>query len=201
MPADDRQHWPACERNKGPILDVLRRVLPARGLVLEVASGTSQHAVHFAAGLPALAWQPTDVDETYRRSVVAWIEHAGVPNVRAPVALDVTALPWPFHAVDAVFNANMVHIAPWSVCEGLMAGAAAALRPGGVLIVYGPFRVDGAHTAPSNEAFDASLRERDPAWGVRDREAIVAEAEGRGLVLEEIVHMPANNQLLVFRRA
>jgi hypothetical protein len=195
-----RQHAPATERNRGPILEVCKRVLPARGTVLEVASGTGQHAVWFAEQLPGLVWQPTDLDEGALESIAAWIAHTGVPNVRPPIRLDVTAPAWGLGPVEAVFNANMVHIAPEEVCAGLMRGAAAALVDGGVLVVYGPFRIGGHHTAPSNESFDADLRRRDPRWGVRDLESMIALANAEGLHFQERVPMPANNQTLVFRR-
>ncbi len=196
----DRRSSPSAERNREPILEVLRRVLPARGLVLEIAAGTGEHAVHFAGALPGLDWQPTDPDAMSRRSIAAWRADAGLPNLREPLAVDVTAADWPVGAVDAVVCINMIHISPWAATEGLMAGAAVRLPPGGPLFVYGPFRRDGVPTAPSNEAFDASLRERNPAWGLRDLEAVQALAAGQGLDLSEIIEMPANNLSLVFRR-
>jgi Protein of unknown function (DUF938) len=180
---------------------VLERVLPARGLVLEVASGTGEHAVAFARALPMLEFQPTDVDPEALESIEAWRAHSGLSNVRRAVALDVHPTPWPLSgAPDAVLCINMIHIAPWSACLALLDGAAAALAPGAPLVLYGPYRAGGSHTAPSNAAFDASLRERDPRWGVRDQEAVAAEAATRGLALEEVVEMPANNRTLVLRR-
>ncbi|MGR3906007.1 DUF938 domain-containing protein [Burkholderia sp. SR8] len=192
---------PAAERNRGPILDVLRRVLPAAGSVLEIASGTGQHAVHFAQALPALHWQPSDPDAHARRSIAAWVAHAGLPNLVEPLALDVRdASSWPAATRDAVVCINMIHISPWASAEALFAGAARVLRPGGVLFLYGPYRREGRHTAPSNEAFDRQLRSRDASWGVRDLEAVVALGLDRGLDCIEVVDMPANNLSVVFRR-
>jgi SAM-dependent methyltransferase len=193
-----RECAPAAERNREPILEVLRRVLPAGGSVLEIAAGTGQHAAWFAAALPDLTWQPTDAEAGMLGSIGAWCE--GLVNVTAPLQLDVTADRWPIERADAIVCANMIHIAPWAACEGLLRGAGRVLGPGGVLYLYGPYRLGGAHTAPSNEAFDHSLRARDPRWGVRDLEAVVREAAGRGLVLEERVAMPANNQSLIFTK-
>jgi len=189
-----KQHAPAAERNAAPILEVLRRVLPARGLVLEIAGGTGQHAVHFARGLPAIDWQPSDPDPAARASIAAWRDEAGLPNLRAPIALDVIAA-WPIARADAVVCINMLHISPWAAAEALFAGAARVLPPGGVLVTYGPYRIDGA-TAPSNEAFERSLRSRDPAWGVREVREL--ERISAGLALVEIVPMPANNCALVW---
>jgi SAM-dependent methyltransferase len=196
----ERQHAPATTRNREAILDVCRRVLPRAGTVLEIASGTGEHAVWFAGQLPALTFQPSDVDPRALASIEAWIAHTGVDNVKPPIRLDVCEEPWPVERVEAVFNANMIHIAPEAVAGALMRGAGRVLAPGGVLVVYGPFRIGGAHTASSNAAFDADLRQRDPRWGVRDLEAVVALALASGLALEERVPMPANNQTLVFRR-
>lgn len=195
---DARRHAPAADRNREPILTVLRRVLPARGLVLEVASGTGQHAAHFAAALPGITWQPSEADPELLASVAAWTRD--LANVRPALELDATAAPWPVTAVDAVFSANLVHIAPWPVCLGLLAGAGRHLAPGGALVLYGPFRIDGRHTADSNESFDRQLRDTDPGWGVRDLEAVCGAASDHGLALEERVPMPANNQTVVFRR-
>lgn len=196
---DARRHAPATERTRGPILDVLRRVLPAEGTVLEVSSGTGQHAVYFAKHLPKLVWQPSDPDPGARASIAAWTESEGADNVRPPLDLDVTRRPWPIGRADAVVNVNMIHIAPWACCEALLEGAAELLSPGNVLFMYGPYKRGGRHTAPSNEAFDRSLRQRNPAWGVRDLDAVAAVAARHGLRLEEVVEMPANNLSVVYR--
>jgi hypothetical protein len=196
----DRRHAPATLRNRAPILEVLRRVLPGPGLLLEVASGSGEHVVHFAAALPDWTFQPSDVDPDALASITAWIGETGVPNVRPPVRLDVTSEVWPVEPVQAMFCANLVHIAPPEAAHGLMAGAGRQLVAGGVLVLYGPFRVGGAHTAPSNAAFDADLRARDARWGVRDLEWVQELGAGSGLTLEERVPMPANNQTVVFRR-
>jgi SAM-dependent methyltransferase len=195
---DARRHAPAAARNRKPILAVLRRVLPARGCVLEVASGAGQHVAHFAAALPGLTWQPSEVDPELHASIVAWTRQ--LANVRPPLRLDATSAPWPVTGIEAVFSANLIHIAPWQVCLGLVRGASRHLAPGGLLVVYGPFRIDGRHTADSNAAFDRQLRETDPRWGVRDLEAVREAASHHGLELEERVPMPANNQTLLFRR-
>jgi len=193
-----KQSAPAAQRNREPIREVLARHLPARGLVLEIASGTGEHAVHMARSFPALAWQPTDVDAGALASIAAWRDETALPNLRAPIALDVTREPWPVVAADAIVCINMVHIAPWEATLALFAGAARTLVPGGLLVLYGPYRFEGRFTAPSNEAFDASLRARDPRWGVRDVADLRAAAGG--FELAEIVEMPANNHVLVFRR-
>lgn len=193
---DGKQVSPSAERNREPILEVLRRVLPARGLVLEIASGSGQHVVHFARALPALEWQPSDADPAMRRSVERWTRAESLANVRAPIAIDVRQ-PWPIDRADAVVCINMIHISPWESTLALFAGAR-SLEPS-VVFLYGPYRRGGAHTAPSNAAFDADLRRRDPAWGVRDMEAVVEAAGAEGLRLDEVVPMPANNFSLVFR--
>jgi len=199
IPEDDsgRRVSPAAERNKGPILGVLARVLPARGLVLEVASGSGQHVAHFARALPYLEWQPSDADPAMRRSIEHRIREEALANVRPPIALDVLLQPWPIDRADAVACINMIHIAPWAATPALFAGIHAIAARTAVL--YGPYRRGGAHTAPSNEAFDADLRARDPAWGVRDLEAVADAAAGEGFTLDEVVPMPANNFTLVFR--
>lgn len=193
-----KRHAPAAERNREPILTVLETVLPESGLVLEIASGTGQHAAFFASRLPGLVWQPSDRDEDSRASIAAWTE--GAPNVRPPLDLDVTRRPWPLDRADAIVNANMIHIAPWAVCEALMRGAGELLAAGGVLFMYGPFTRPGVPTAPSNVAFDESLRSRDPSWGVRDLEEVSKVAATHGLARERVVEMPANNLSVVFRR-
>jgi hypothetical protein len=193
-------HAPATARNREPILRVLERVLPERGTVLEIASGSGEHAIHFAAALPDLVWQPSDPSPAARASIAAWVAESGLGNVRPPLALDATERPWPVVHAHAVLNVNMIHISPWSACEALMHGASEILDEEAPLVMYGPYRRGGRHTAPSNEAFDASLRARDPAWGVRDLEEVAAVASRRGLELEEIVEMPANNLTVVYRR-
>ncbi len=192
---------PSAARNREPILEVLRRVLPATGTVLEVASGTGEHAICFCAALPALTWQPTDVDRASLDTIEAWRAESGLANLLAPRHLDVNALPWPVDEAAAVVCINMIHVAPWPTCLALLDGAARVLAPGAPLVLYGPYQVGGRHTAPSNEEFDRGLRARDPRWGVRDRDAVAEAAALRGLPLDEIVAMPSNNQSLVFRRA
>ena len=197
--ADPRRFAPATERNRDPIAEVLGGVLPARGRVLEVASGTGEHVVHFAARFPEIVWQPSDPDPGALASIAAWKAEAGLANVLEPIRLD-AAGPWPAVEADAILCINMVHISPWAATEGLMRGAAAVLKPGAPLILYGPYRRAGVPTAPSNEAFDASLKARDPQWGLRQVEDVEAEALRNHLHLERVVEMPANNLTLVFRR-
>jgi SAM-dependent methyltransferase len=202
--ADARQFSPSAARNCGPIREVLTRVLPKKGTVLEIGSGTGEHVLCFAKALPRLVWLPSDPDAASRASIKAWIAIEGPANVRAPVAIDVRAGTWdgeddaPF---DAMISLNMVHIAPWEAALGLLAGAGRLLRPDGVLFFYGPFMLGGAHTAASNAAFDADLKRRDPRWGVRDVDELVSEAAPYGLELHEVVKMPANNLSLVFVKA
>lgn len=193
--------WPAPERNKTPILEVLERVLPESCRVLEIASGSGQHAAHFAANLPHVQWYPTDLDETNLASISAYVDEAGLPNLHMPRQLDVRESDWGQAEPDAVFTANLVHISPWECTLALIEGAAHQLAPRGLLLVYGPFHVGGAPTSESNAAFDADLQARDPRWGVRDLEAVVTHAASVGLELVERVEMPANNQLLVFQRS
>jgi SAM-dependent methyltransferase len=196
-----KRQAPATARNREPILDVLRRHLPATGLVLEVASGSGEHAVHFAEALPGLAFQPSDPDDEALASIDAWAESSGLANIRPAVALDATAPAWAVERADAVLCCNMIHIAPWTAAVGLVAGAARILPDHGLLYLYGPFRRGGRHTAPSNEAFDRDLRRRNPAWGVRDLEAVAGLATAGGFAAPEIVTMPANNLSLDFRRS
>ena len=200
MNTDHRRHSAAAERNQGPILAELLRVLPAQGLILEIASGTGQHASHFAATLPAWRWQPSDGDPDSRASISAWCQH--LPQVLAPLHLDVMAPVWSgvSPAVDAIFCANLLHVAPWVVCPALMQGAARHLAPQGLLILYGPYLIDGVQTAPGNLAFDIDLQSRNPAWGLRRLADVLEQAQAAGLHLQERVAMPANNQLLVLRR-
>lgn len=195
----DRLFAPAAQRNRGPILDVLREELPASGLVLEIASGTGEHVAHFARNLPASTFQPTDPDARARASVAAWIAASGLGNIRPPLDLDVRRTPWPLAQADALVCINMIHISPWEATESLFATASALLPEGAPLVTYGPYKREGAHTAPSNVEFDASLRATDPAWGVRDLEAVAACAAKNGFSAPRIVEMPANNLTLVFR--
>jgi SAM-dependent methyltransferase len=189
---------PAAERNKAAIAEVLAEVLPPSGLVLEVASGTGQHAAYFAGRFPALIWQPTDLGDL--ASIEAHREEAGLANLRAPLRLD-TAADWPVTAADAVVCINMIHIAPWAACLALLRGAARVLPAAGPLVLYGPYSIDGDFTAPSNVAFDAQLRAQDPAWGVRELRDVERAAATEGLRLDRVVPRPANNHVVVFRRA
>jgi SAM-dependent methyltransferase len=200
MEEDARRYAPSVARNKDAIAGVLARYLPSSGLVLEIASGSGEHAVHFASSFPALVFQPTDPSEEALASIAAWRQEAALPNMRAPLALDVTAAPWPINYADAVTCINMIHIAPWEATLGLVAGAARIIPPGGLLFLYGPYKRAGQHTAPSNADFDASLRERDARWGVRDLETVAAEATAMGFAAPMIEAMPANNLSLIFRR-
>jgi hypothetical protein len=195
---DARQFSPSTQRNRDPILDVLRRVLPTQGVVLEIASGTGEHAAHIARTLPRLIWQPSDRDPEARISIAAWC--GGLANVRPPLDIDVTAESWPADRADAMVCINMIHISPWEATFGMLAGAGRLLPVGGILYLYGPYKRDGRHTAASNADFDASLRSRNPAWGVRDVVDVEAAALRQGLVLDEIVAMPANNLSLIFKR-
>ena len=200
MSPDPRQHSSAAERNRVPILIELLRLLPAQGTMLEIAAGTGQHAAHFAAALPGWRWQPSDGDARSMASIGAWCE--GIANVPPPLHLDVLATPWPGvpAKIDAMFCANLLHISPWATTPALMQGAARHLSLRGLLLLYGPYIVDGETTAPSNEAFDADLRARNPAWGLRTLAAVAQEAEAVDLHFRERVAMPASNLLLVFAR-
>lgn len=200
MSSDARLHAPAVTRNCEPILDVLRRHLPERGLVLEVASGSGEHIVHFAQAFPGLDFQPSDPDPQARASIDAWREDAKLQNIRRAIALDAAGESWPISVADAMLCINMIHIAPWEAAVGLVRGAAALLRVDGMLYLYGPFRRDGAHTAPSNEIFDRSLRSRDASWGVRDLEGVTALARSHGFSDPILEAMPANNLSLIFRK-
>ena len=195
-----RRHSPAAERNRAPILAELQRLLPAQGVLLEIASGTGQHAAHCSAGLPGWQWWPSDFEAAALPSIAAWC--AGLERVAAPLQLDVLQPHWSGvpATVDAIYCANMIHIAPWACCAGLMRGAARHLTASGLLITYGPYLEDGVPTSPGNLAFDADLRSRDPAWGLRRLEDVAHEAAQAGLVLRERVAMPANNLLLAWGR-
>lgn len=200
MSNDPRNYAAAAERNKDALLAVLTESLPATGLVLEIASGTGRHVAHYAQNLPALTFQPSEPNTDQHASILAWVEEAGASNVHPPLTLDVIEGPWPDIAVDAVICANMIHIAPWTATPALMQGAAKVLRPGGPLVLYGPFIRADCETAPSNLAFDADLKMRNPSWGLRDLADVTAEAEAAGFTLERVVEMPANNLTVVFRK-
>ncbi len=200
---DARLYAAATERNRAPIAAVLHRRLPDAGTVLEIASGSGEHAMHFAAAFPGVVFQPSDPDSLARASIAAW--STGMTNVRPPLALDVTSASWQDdpnipNPLAAILCINMIHISPWAATLGLMRGAGKLLTAGAVLYLYGPYRRQGLHTAPSNAAFDASLQQRNPAWGVRDLEAVVALAGEHGLALDEVVEMPANNLSVILRR-
>ncbi len=197
--SDARLYAPAAQRNRDAILAVLERHLPKRGLVLELASGSGEHVVHFAAALPGLDFHPSDPDPDARASIDAWAAVAGLANLRPAINLDAAAETWPIAAIDAVLCLNMIHIAPWQAAQGLVRGAARILQPGGILYLYGPFKRDNRHTAPSNAEFDRFLRERNPEWGVRDLEAVAALAASAGFAPPLIEAMPANNLSLILR--
>jgi hypothetical protein len=196
-----KHHAPAAARNREPIREVLARELPPHGTVLEIASGSGEHAIHFARAFPDLAWQPSDASEAALASIAAWRAEARLANLRSPVALDVTAAAWPVTHADAILCINMIHVSPWQATLGLFAGAGRLLEPGALLYLYGPYRFGGAFTAASNAEFDRSLRARDPLWGVRDVDDLEAAARSHRLILRDTIAMPANNHSLVFRAA
>ncbi|MDQ8757667.1 DUF938 domain-containing protein [Sphingosinicella sp. LHD-64] len=198
--SEDRRSVPHVARNAAPIAEVLRTVLPERGLVLEVASGTGEHALHFAREFPNLLWQPSDPEPAAVRSTEAWRADVGLSNLLPALSLDARAHDWPVEAADALVCINMVHISPWAATVGLLRGAERLLAPGAPLYLYGAYRQAGVATAPSNEAFDESLRARNPDWGLRELEAVVAAAEAHGFALEAVVPMPANNLSVVLRK-
>jgi SAM-dependent methyltransferase len=195
----DRRSAPAVARNRDAILQVLQSVLPPAGLVLEIASGTGEHAIHFARALPALQWQPSDPSPEARRSITAWITAEPLPNIRSPIDLNAEDRLEAVDRADAILCINMLHISPWSATEGLMRGAARLLTPGAPLCLYGPFKRSNHELAPSNRAFDVDLRQRDPRWGLRDLDAVTACARTHGLALDRVVAMPANNLMAIFR--
>ncbi len=213
--SDARRYAPATDRNREPILALLQQVLPPSGTVLEISSGTGEHALYFAPRLAPRQWLPSDLSPEARASIAAWREAAPADNLHPPLELDAAAPFWPVelppsaallpvldlqrYPITALVNINMIHISPWSACLGLMAGAGRILPQGGVLYLYGPYKQGGQHTAPSNVAFDASLQAQNPQWGVRDLETVVAAAEAEGLTLVETVAMPANNLSVVFK--
>lgn len=219
QPSNARQYAPATQRNRGPILQVLQQVLPPTGTVLEVSSGTGEHAIFFAPSLAPRHWLPSDPNPLARASIAAWQDQYPASNLHAPITLDACDASWAVelgagaepledslrqhlqqHPIEAIANINMIHIAPWAACLGLMAGAGRILPPDGILYLYGPFRQAGQHTAPSNAAFDHSLRQQNPAWGIRDLEQVEAAAQTAGLSLVQTYPMPANNLSVVFRR-
>lgn len=204
-PNDGRLYAPATERNREAILAVLERVLPNPGTVLEIASGTGEHASFFAPRLAPRRWWPSDISTAMLKSIAAWADATKARYLLPPVELDVRMEPWPVEAddkrsVDAIVNINMIHIAPWKACEALMTGAGRVLPNDGVLYLYGPFKRNGEHTAPSNATFDDWLKEQTPDWGVRDVEAVEGTAKVHQLFLQEVIDMPANNLSLVFRK-
>ena len=200
MSEDARRFAPAVARNKAAIMEALARHLPAAGLVLEIASGSGEHALHFAADFPALSFQPTDPDAAALASIAAWQAEAQLPNLRAPLMLDVMADAWPVQKADAVLCINMIHIAPWEATAALMRGTARVLPRDGILFLYGPFKQSGQHTTPSNAEFDAGLRAQDARWGLRDLEAVAEIASAAGFAAPVVEAMPANNLSVVFRR-
>ena len=192
---------PAVARNTGPILAVLKAHMPGRGRVLEIAAGSGEHAVVFAAALPGLDWTPSDPGAAARASISAWAGAASLPNLQPPLALDVLdSATWPEGPLQAAVCINMIHISPWAATAGLMALAGSRLATGGLLVLYGPYRETEVPLAASNAAFDESLKARDPAWGLRDRDAVTAAAKAEGLALTRRIEMPANNLMLLFRR-
>jgi hypothetical protein len=195
-----RRSAPAALRNREPIAEILSQWLPERGLILELASGTGEHAVFFAERFPELEWQPSDIHPDALSSITAWRDASGLANVRAPLAIDASSPDWPITTADAVLSINMVHISPWASALGLLDGAARLLPLGAPLILYGPWLTKDVETAPSNLEFDAQLKARDPEWGLRSVETFVEAAAERGLELEQTRAMPANNRMLLLRR-
>ncbi len=193
-------HSPAAEQNKSPIRDVLQRVLPRAGRVLEIGSGSGQHSCYFSRAFPALNWQPSERDPQLRKVLALRVAREGSDNILAPVHVDVFDQPWPVSEVDVLLCINMLHVAPTSAVEALFDGADSALLPRSKVLLYGPFRRSGGHTAPSNAAFDADLRAQNPNWGIRDVEHLQSAAAGNGFDLKEVCDMPANNFVLVFER-
>jgi Protein of unknown function (DUF938) len=199
MNDDARLYASATQRNRDPILEVLKQVLPPSGTILEIASGTGEHAIYFAPRLSQRQWQPSDPNPQLRASITAWTAQSTIDNLHPPLDLDVTAPTWSVDKpITAIVNINMIHISPWSACLGLMAGARRILPPGGILYLYGPYKQAGEHTAPSNAAFDESLRAQNPEWGIRDLEEVVAAAKSQQLALVKTYQMPANNLSVIF---
>lgn len=191
-------HFPATRRNREPIRNALQDILPTSGTVLEIASGSGEHAAYFAGAFPQLKWQPSERDSTLRASISAHAAASGLDNIAPPLAIDVARQPWPIAAANAVICINMIHIAPWPTCSQLFSGARPILPANAPLYLYGPFMRGGRHTAPSNDAFDRSLRLQDPSWGIRDLDDVAAAAEG--YALDRIIEMPANNLSVIFRK-
>jgi hypothetical protein len=197
---DDRRHAPAAQRNRDAILEVLRPVLPHQGLVLEIASGTGEHAAHFARALPGLTWQPSDPSPDALRSITAWVRTEARANLRPPLQIDVTSKTWPIDRADALLCINMIHISPWAATEALMRGASAVLDMHAPLCLYGPYRRAGLPLEPSNAAFDEDLRRRDPSWGLRELGEVTDCAAAHGFERAAVTQMPANNLTVVFRK-
>ena len=191
---------PSALRNRDPILAVLREVLPPSGTVLEIASGSGEHVIHFAAGLPALRWQPSDPSPEARASIAEWVATEGLANILPPLDLDAARDNWPVERAEAMLAINMIHISPWAATEGLMQGAGKLLPAGAPLVLYGPYRQGDEPLVASNAEFDADLRDRNPAWGIRDLDAVAQAAKQQGLALDRVIAMPANNLTVVFRR-
>lgn len=205
MSLDARQYAPATQSNRQPILAILKRILAQKADILEIASGTGQHAVYFAQQCPSWHWYPSDQSPICRDSIRAWSQFLSVDNIHPPLDIDATQPFWDIEAqdiqIDAIVNINMIHISSWSACLGLMAGAKRILPPGGILYLYGAFKRDGVHTAPSNEAFDLSLKSRNPEWGVRNLEEVWQVAKSQSLDLQEIIEMPNNNLSVIWRKS
>jgi hypothetical protein len=197
---EKKKHAPATARNRDAIVDVLRDVLPETGTVLEIASGSGEHAIHFAEAFPGLHWQPSDSDPDCLASIAAWVAESGLATIAPPLELDAASADWPVAGADAILCINMIHISRWAATEGLMAGAGRLLPSGAPLYLYGPYIIEGRETAPSNLQFDGWLKERNSEWGLRQFGAVAALAERHGLVHEQTIDMPANNVSLIFRK-
>lgn len=201
MGLDAKRHAPATLRNRSAIVSVLNRILPKTGRVVEIASGSGEHVVHFAEAFPELDWQPSDFDAGARASIDAWVGEAALPNIADALTLDASSPNWPIEDAAAILCINMIHISPRSATEGLLAGSGRLLAPGAPLFLYGPFRIAGQPTAPSNEAIDRSLKARDPEWGVPNLEEVESAAKIQGFLLSETIEMPANNISVIFRKS
>jgi Protein of unknown function (DUF938) len=196
--SDERLYAPATERNRKAILSVLKSILPMQGKVLEIASGTGEHITFWAPYFPNITWQPSDPDPMHLASIEGWIAQLPAANILPPIQIDVTNQTWSIDSVEVILCVNMIHIAPWEACLGILQGAQSLLSKGGLLYLYGPFKQQGKHTAPSNEAFDLSLRAQDPSWGVRDLEAVIDSAQKHDLHVQQVIPMPDNNLSVVF---